>query len=322
MLGLMSVPRVIASMLASGTLAVIRSKVRTIIRRAVLWVALLAPVSLCAGGETLRVTTWNLEWFPDKSPRPVPLEQEARNVAMAADVLRKLDSDILLLQEVRDYDVCERLAEAIKPHTYQIAICSAFKEPFQSGLGKQQVAIIAKEPAQAAWSERWKSMSGVDPPRGFAFAWFKIRGFDVGVYSLHLKSNLVTRGNKEEEEAKNIRKREVAAGQLLNHTRDVIATAMPIVHSIVVGGDFNTNRDQPMFAPEETLAIIERSGFQNCMGSLPLLKRVTHPANHGYPPATFDYLFAKGAAVGSPIITVSDVSDHYSVTCDVTLSQN
>jgi hypothetical protein len=32
---------------------------------------------------------------------------------MAADVLRKLDSDILLLQEVRDYDVCERLAEAI-----------------------------------------------------------------------------------------------------------------------------------------------------------------------------------------------------------------
>jgi hypothetical protein len=55
---------------------------------------------------------------------------------MAANVLRKLDSDILLLQEVRDYDVCERLAEAIKPHTYQIAICSAFKEPFHSlGMG-------------------------------------------------------------------------------------------------------------------------------------------------------------------------------------------
>ena len=93
-------------MLASGTLAAIRPKVRTIIKQAVLWVALLPPVSLCAGGETLRVTTWNLEWFPDKSPRLVPLEQEARNVSMAADVLRKLDSDILLLQEVRDYEVC------------------------------------------------------------------------------------------------------------------------------------------------------------------------------------------------------------------------
>ena len=101
---------------------------------------------------------------------------------------------------------------------------------------------------QAAWSERWKSMSGVDPPRGFAFAWFKIKGSDVGVYSLHLKSNLVTTGNKEKEEAKNIRKREVAAGQLLDHMRDVIAKAMPMIGSVIIGGDFNTNRDQPMFA--------------------------------------------------------------------------
>ena len=56
-----------------------------------------------------------------------------------------------------------------------------------SGLGRQQVAILSKYQAQAAWSEPWKSMNGVGPPRGFAFAWFKIRNEDVGVYSLHLK---------------------------------------------------------------------------------------------------------------------------------------
>jgi endonuclease/exonuclease/phosphatase family metal-dependent hydrolase len=290
-------------------------------RRIALCLALIRAIALVDAGETVRITTWNLEWFPDKSSKPVPLEQEARNIAAAADVLRKIDSDILLLQEVRDYDVCQRLAEAIKPHTYQVAICSAFKEPFQSGLGKQQVAILAKEPAQAAWAERWKSMSGIDPPRGFAFAWFKIKGLDVGVYSLHLKSNLITRGNKEGEEAKNIRKREVAAGQLLDHLRDVIATAMPMVKSIIIGGDFNTNRDQPMFAAEETLGIIEKNGFPNCMGSLPLTQRVTHPANHGFPPATFDYLFTKGAIAGPPRITVSDVSDHYPVTCDILIQK-
>jgi hypothetical protein len=171
MLSLMSVPRVIASMLAAGTLAVIRSKARTRISRAVLWVALLAPVSLCAGGETLRVTTWNLEWFPDKSPRPVPLEQEARNVSMAADVLRKLDSDILLLQEVRDYGVCEHLAEAIKPHTYQIAICSAFKEPIVKAddlltafLSLQRDALAPKKtltgtrPARTSPRSRWNCL--------------------------------------------------------------------------------------------------------------------------------------------------------------------
>jgi len=295
--------------------------VLSIIRRIAFCLALIRAIALVDAGETVRITTWNLEWFPDKSSRPVPPEQEAQNITAAADVLRKTDSDILLLQEVRDYDVCQRLADAIKPHAYQVAICSAFKEPFQSGLGRQQVAILAKESAQAAWAERWKSMSGVDPPRGFAFAWFKVKGLDVGVYSLHLKSNLVTRGNKAEEEAKNIRKREVAAGQLLDHMRDVIATAMPTVHSIIVGGDFNTNREQSMFAAEETLGIIEKSGFQNCMGSLPLMQRVTHPANHGFPPATFDYLFMRGATIGPPIINVSDVSDHYPVTCDITIQK-
>ena len=33
-----------------------------------------------------------------------------------------------------------RLGEAIALAIYHVAICSAFKEPFQRGLGKQQVA--------------------------------------------------------------------------------------------------------------------------------------------------------------------------------------
>ena len=37
---------------------------------------------------------------------------------------------------------------------------------------------------------------------------------------VHLKSNLITRGNKEAEVAKNIRKREVAIDQLMAHVRD------------------------------------------------------------------------------------------------------
>jgi hypothetical protein len=40
-------------------------------------------------------------------------------------------------------------------------------------------------------------MEGIDPPRGFAFAWFKIGNADIGVYSLHLKSNRITHGNEE-----------------------------------------------------------------------------------------------------------------------------
>jgi endonuclease/exonuclease/phosphatase family protein len=127
-----------------------------------------------SGAQTVRCTTWNLQWFPNGSAHEASAAQQNQRIKEAADVLRPINPDIVLLQEVRDYDACARLGEAIAPGIYQVAICSAFREPFQSGLGKQQVAILSKYQAQAAWAEPWKSMNGVDPPRGFAFAWFKI----------------------------------------------------------------------------------------------------------------------------------------------------
>ena len=191
-----------------------------------------------------------------------PAAQQEQRIKEAADVLRPIDPDIILLQEVRDYDVCARLGEAIAPGVYHVAICSAFKEPFQRGLGKQQVAILSKYQAQAAWAEPWKSMNGVDPPRGFAFAWFKIGNENIGVYSVHLKSNLITHGDKEAETAKNIRKREVAVTQLVAHVHDVIETTMLAIKGIVIGGDFNTNHDQEMFAAEKTLDSLIGAGYR------------------------------------------------------------
>jgi len=181
-----------------------------------------------------------------------------------------------LLQEVRDYEASARLGEAIAPGMYHVAICSAFKEPFQSGFGKQQVAILSKYQAQAAWAERWKLMSGVDPPRGFAFAWFKIGKDDIGVYSVHLKSNLITHGDRETETAKNIQKREIAITQLLAHVHDVVSTTMPTIKGIVVAGDFNTNHDQSMFAAERTLNSLADAGYANGFEGSPLSDRVTH----------------------------------------------
>jgi endonuclease/exonuclease/phosphatase family metal-dependent hydrolase len=264
----------------------------------------------------IRVTTWNLEWFPNGSAHDVPPGVQAQRIAAAADVLRSINPDIILLQEVRDYDACVRLAEAIAPGMYHVAICSAFKEPFQSRLGMQQVAILSRYQAQAAWAEAWKSMSGVDPPRGFAFAWFKIGSEEIGVYSVHLKSNLITHGDREAETLKNIRKREVAIAQLLTHVHDVIGTTIPTIKGIVIGGDFNTNHDQAMFAAEKTLDALTDAGYQNGFKGLALSQRVTHPGTHGFPDATFDFIFAKGLPALQPSITRSTASDHWPVTRD------
>jgi endonuclease/exonuclease/phosphatase family metal-dependent hydrolase len=232
----------------------------------------------------------------------------------AADVLRPINPDIVLLQEVRDYDACARLGEAIAPGIYHVAVCSAFREPFHSGLGRQQVAILSKYQAQAEWAEPWKSMNGVDPPRGFAFAWFKIGDHDIGVYSVHLKSNLITHGDKEAEAAKNIRKREVAIAQLVTHVHDVIGKTMPTIKGVVIGGDFNTNHDQAMFAAERTLGSLGDAGYQNGFEGLALSERVTHPGSHGFPDATFDFIFAKGLTMLQPTVTQTNASDHWPVT--------
>jgi endonuclease/exonuclease/phosphatase family metal-dependent hydrolase len=238
-------------------------------------------ISEYSAAQTVRCTTWNLEWFPNGSAKETSAAKQEQRIKQAADVLRPIDPDIILLQEVRDYDVCARLGEAIAPGVYHVAICSAFKEPFQRGLGKQQVAILSKYQAQAAWAEPWKSMNGVDPPRGFAFAWFKIGNENIGVYSVHLKSNLTTHGDKEAETAKNIQKREVAVTQLVAHVHDVIETTMLAIKGIVIGGDFNTNHDQEMFAAEKTLDSLIGAGYQNGFEELPLERRITHPATHG-----------------------------------------
>jgi endonuclease/exonuclease/phosphatase family metal-dependent hydrolase len=284
-------------------------------RRWTLTIAFLA-VSICGYGndQTIKCTTWNLEWFPNGSAQEASATQQDQRIKEAADVLRPIDPDIILLQEVRDYDVCIRLGEAIAPGIYHVAVCSAFKEPFQRGLGKQQVAILSKYQAQAAWAEPWKSMNGVDPPRGFAFAWFKIGDQEIGVYSVHLKSNLITHGDKEVETAKNIRKREVAIGQLLTHVQDVIGTTMPTIKGVVIGGDFNTNHDEAMFAEERTLDAFANTGYENGFKGLLLAQRVTHPGTHGFPDATFDFIFAKGLTGSQPAIIHTNASDHWPVT--------
>ena len=276
-------------------------------------------ISGYSGAQTVRCTTWNLEWFPNGSAKERPAAQQEQRIKEAADVLRPINPDIILLQEVRDYDVCERLGEAIAPGVYHVAICSAFKEPFQRGLGKQQVAILSKYQAQAAWAEPWKSMNGVDPPRGFAFAWFKIGNENIGVYSVHLKSNLITRGDMATETAKNIQKREVAVTQLIAHVPGVIETTKLAIKGIVIGGDFNTNHDQDMFAEEKTLDSLIGAGYQNGFEDLPLSQRVTHPANHGYPDATFDYLFTRDLKASQPIVTQTTASDHWPVTRNLIL---
>ena len=268
----------------------------------------IAPVAF--GGE-LRVATWNMEWFPSRSSSGhATSEIEEKNIASAASVIEQLNADILVLEEIRDSKTCQALADAAKPLNYRVAVCSEFREGLSRVIGLQQVAILAKYPAAVAWAEDWKSFGVVDPPRGFAFAAFHIGTNDVGVYGVHLKSNLA-RGNAERQRQLNILKRELASEQVLNHAEQVSTLLSNKLEVVVVAGDFNTTLDQLEFASEKTLTIFNRNGFTSGYENLPLSQRVTIPSKGQFPAATFDYIFIKSAHPAGPAApTETNVSDH------------
>jgi hypothetical protein len=105
---------------------------------------LIALVAFLVVGSTLgqppepnkfRITTWNLEWFPNGSAHEATQEKQAQRIKAAADVLKELNPDILLLQELRDYDACNRLAEAIRPGVHTPWL---FAPPSREGNKKKQ----------------------------------------------------------------------------------------------------------------------------------------------------------------------------------------
>lgn len=269
--------------------------------------------------DSIRVTTWNLQWFPNGSAKPAPAGKQVQTIATAARVLAKLDPDVILLQEIRDREACDRLVEALAPVKYEVLVCSDFREGMGNAKGYQQVAILAKEPADGAWAAGWKTKGLVDPPRGYAFAVIPFGKTQVGFYALHLKSNL-TRNNPEQENQLNILKRETAVEQLIEHAR-AMGKDYPRMTGVVVGGDFNTNPDQEMFAREKTLGLFTKAGFSDPFAQLALDDRVTHPGKGRYPDATFDYLFFKGLnAARDVMIEQTKASDHLPVTMDFKLN--
>lgn len=58
----------------------------------------------------------------------------------------------------------------------------------------------------------------------------------------------------------------------------------------MIGGDFNTNHDQEIFASERTLDSLAAAGYQSRFEGLSLPERLTHPGIHGFPDATFDFI--------------------------------
>jgi endonuclease/exonuclease/phosphatase family metal-dependent hydrolase len=263
------------------------------------------------GLKDLSVVTWNIEWYPGKKNYSRGSEMVA-HAAIVQRELKKIDPDIFLAQEMRDWNSFARLTDVVRG--LRPAVVSAFTSRRSGEYWRQQLGIASKWPVTAAWSERWSMENDIQPPRGFAAAVIDLPGEEnrrLLVYSLHLKSNL---SDDEETAQKNFKERDESIRQLLAHMRDMKANAFAdSIIGVIVGGDFNTNQDGQF--GDNVTKLMEDAGFHQSWGRTPKAARATWRGSERFQATTFDHIFTLG--LGKPqaeMLTVPDeTSDHWPV---------
>jgi endonuclease/exonuclease/phosphatase family metal-dependent hydrolase len=273
---------------------------------------LAAQPAPAASPPTVTATFWNVQWFPGRRPN-ASRGDENRQVRAVHTDLAQLHSDIVALEEVRDYD---HAALAVKPLAgFKVDVCSNFP-PREGQTEAQQVAITSRLQPLSAWSELWKPSRAIVPPRGFSFAAYQLVPRELLlVYALHLKSN---RGEVRED----IRIREESMQQLIAHMKAMENAYGKLgALSWIVGGDFNTAPDEPRFASEKTVPSLRAAGFSWCWEGVPFTSRITVPADLRYPAACFDQIFFRNATLVKAWVanTSPQSSDHRAVNATLSL---
>ena len=258
-----------------------------------------------AWSKTLTVVAWNLEWFPGRSPTPT-VEAQQKQMEAAQQVLKELNPDIFLAEEIGDWDSFAKLVSVVPK--LQVHTVSAFRR--DDAIGRQQQAIASRLPANSTWSETWKT-SPANPPRGLAFAALTLPdGQLLFVYAVHLKSNSTAGGGSAQT---NLAMREDSARQLVAHVADMQKAYKGYkILGTIVGGDFNTNLENPDWKNEKTIPTLESAGFWNTWTGVAPENRLTWKSRGRFASTTFDFLFIKG--LGKPTANLwkagDDASDH------------
>jgi endonuclease/exonuclease/phosphatase family metal-dependent hydrolase len=270
-----------------------------------------APIQTPAKGS-VRFVSWNLQWFPGHKPEATP-EVAAKHMADARKAVGELKPDVLMLQEVRNWQGAAELCQVIPgliPH-----VVTAFDAGVPGGRPQNQV-VASRLEGDAAWSAKWVG-GHYGPPRGYAFAALDAGGGRfVLCWSLHLKSNL---GEFEQ----NVAMRAESARQLIKHIDEMIALfSKRGPCAVVVAGDMNTSVDDPKFASDPTMAGLMASGLWWTHKGVPFANRTTIPGEGSYADNCFDHILTAG--LGHAVASVKaypGLSDHNPVIVDIDLSK-
>ena len=256
-------------------------------------------------GEMVRIVCWNIEWFPGRHMDAKP-KDIGRHIGMARNVLKKMNPDILILEEIRDSKAAEALLKQLPG--FELHVISGFAER------PQQIVIASRYKAKTAWWEYWTQY--IDgPPRGFSFAALELPDdLCLLIYGVHLKSN-----NGIDFVNKAVRLASVR--QLVEHTKfteQQFKEACPKVATLVCG-DFNTNPDSEQFRGEPTIGYLLDQGFYWPFKEVPAKHRITWQGNKEFAGTQFDHFFTRN--LGEPKAWVWEnltyASDHLPIQIEI-----
>ena len=227
---------------------------------------------------------------------------------LAKDALRKINPDVFVGVEVRDWAAFHELVSVVPGLTTHVV--SSFIDPETAEIRPQQIGIASKLTCRAADWEAWKA-NVPNTPRGFAFAALEeVGGELLMVYGVHLKSN---RGDATEVATM----RNDQAKQLVSQ-RPIMEKAFTgkTVRGWILTGDFNTNHDN-QFPECHVVADIVAAGFRNGWADTPKEKRLTWRSDPKgqFESTTFDYFFTLGLGNLNTVMLDSppEVSDHHAI---------
>jgi len=250
-------------------------------------VACLPLQTLAAPPQHVRVVTWNIEWFPGRTPQPTARAENAHREDVA-EYLPTLEPDILLLQEIRNQDAAQFLVDLLPD--VELHIVSSFVRPDLHI--SQQIVIASRfkaiESHETLFTGDAYDYGDMEPYRGYVFTALESPfGGTLLVYAVHLKSNW---GERDE----NVAMRESGAHQILRHvTEKIVRFSEKGPVQVIIGGDFNVRLNLEDVEDERTIDIFTEAGFHSSWEGVPFENRITWPPRGGFPPACFDYILTK-----------------------------
>jgi hypothetical protein len=202
-----------------------------------LCLAILLLLGHPAAAAPLRIATWNLREPAASATNDPSLKSADGRIQDAAVTLGRLDPDVIILQQVRDWQMCQQVVQALQPAAYSVQVCSSFRDVRTGAAGRQQIAILSKRKAYFSWSEPWRA-EGQPISGGFTFAALRLGKQRIGLFAVQLGDTALTFGTNNEVE-KIAQAREACMQQWVRELGSFKQWVTNRIEAVVVTGGLN-----------------------------------------------------------------------------------